>query len=369
MNTSTETPVKGIVPDRVDFNFDNPEDLLAELGREKQEKWDKRVLARDLWFQGNGNFRMRDGALHHMALTKGAHHDIANRYGIHWQYYTKMLEAERFDLLARNLNTWRPEDDNDDLVFVRGRGPHQRDVRAVLSQRYRVLDHMEAVTTVMQEVARHHTSGLQFDVGYLGERKLEATITCLNLEGLVRPGDKVIGGFKLGNSETGDGSTWIVPRIKRLICSNGLTVEALGNARVVHHGKDDDEEVFARLRRAVRETFEHFPQIVEALTQTTYRRVRVEPQRVIRNVVRDFELSEKQQERLLLAFGGEPEDTQFGIVQAITSAAQNEETRERRFEMEAIGGKVMQMSSSAFERLEREEPKEKDKPSRSRRRS
>ncbi len=61
-----------------------------------------------------------------------------------------------------------------------------------------------------------------------------------------------------------------------------------------------------------------------------------------------YRLSEDQKENILIAFGREPESDKYGIANAITRAAQNEQNWEKILEMERIGGKVVIFPTEEF---------------------
>ena len=63
-------------------------------------------------------------------------------------------------------------------------------------------------------------------------------------------------------------------------------------------------------------------------------------------------LSEVQKENILMAFGAEPEYDKYGIANAITLAAQKEETWEKSIELEKIGGCMIAIPLEKFKSLD-----------------
>jgi len=63
-------------------------------------------------------------------------------------------------------------------------------------------------------------------------------------------------------------------------------------------------------------------------------------------------LSESQKENILIAFGAEPECDKFGIANAVTLAAQKEETWEKSVELERIGGNLISLPIGEFKSLD-----------------
>ena len=124
--------------------------------------------------------------------------------------------------------------------------------------------------------------------------------------------------------------------------------------RQVHLGngeEDSDEMIYLSIRRSIKELFSRFGEIIESLRESTEIKIS-NPQRVINNVVKNYSLSEVQKENILIAFGAEPELDQYGIANAITRAAQREESWEKSIELERIGGKLIALPRQDFKSLE-----------------
>jgi len=165
--------------------------------------------------------------------------------------------------------------------------------------------------------------------------------------------DLIVGGLFFTNSETGHKALRIEPRMFRVKCSNGMIVEEF-KTREVHIGNGDelyDEIIYLSLRRSIREFFSRFGEIVLMFRESTEVKI-ANPQRVINNVVQQYKLSESQKENILIAFGLEPEPDMYGISNAITQAAQKEETWEKRIELEKLGGRLIALQIEEFRSLD-----------------
>jgi len=68
--------------------------------------------------------------------------------------------------------------------------------------------------------------------------------------------------------------------------------------------------------------------------------------------VEQYKLSEAQKENILMAFGAEPEYDKYGIANAVTRAAQKEETWEKSVELERIGGNLIALPIEEFKSLD-----------------
>ena len=170
------------------------------------------------------------------------------------------------------------------------------------------------------------------------------------LQDFVRDKDDLItGGLFFTNSETGHKALRVEPRMFRVKCSNGMIVEEF-KTREVHLGNGDelsDEMTYLSIRRSIRELFSRFGEIVLMLRESTEIKIN-DPLRVINNVVQRYKLSESQKENILISFGVEPEPDKYGITNAITLAAQREESWEKSVELERVGGNIISLPIEEF---------------------
>jgi len=324
----------------------NLQTMIEELEKQKSLKWDRKLNAAQiaialaentpiLWLPGEELF----------SITKPCHTQIAEKLEIPLKYYHKMEESAP-DLLVSNVNTWLRKNEKD--VFIRGLGDS---VRAFLSDRYRVIDHLDVLYCALNELQAHDA---EIEDCYLSEIEMNIKVKSQKLKDFVRHKDDLImGGIFITNSETGHKALRVEPRMFRVKCSNGMIVEELVT-REIHIGNGDeisDEIVYLSLRRSIRELFNRFGEIVLLLRESTEAKIR-NPQKVIQNVVDQYKLSEAQKANILMAFGAEPEYDQYGIANAVTQAAQKEETWEKSVELEKLGGKLVALPMEEFKALD-----------------
>jgi hypothetical protein len=280
-----------------------------------------------------------------LAINGSCHNQIAEKLEIPLKYYHRM-EEETPELLARNVNTWLERSEKD--FFIRGLGDS---VRAFLSDRYRVIDHLDVLLCALNELQAHDA---EIEDCFLSETELNIKVKSQTLKDFVRHKDDLImGGIFITNSETGHKALRVEPRMFRVKCSNGMIVEELVT-REIHIGNGDeisDEIVYLSLRRSIRELFNRFGEIVLLLRESTEAKIR-NPQKVIQNVVDQYKLSETQKANILMAFGAEPEYDQYGIANAVTQAAQKEETWEKSVELEKLGGKLVALPMEEFKAMD-----------------
>ena len=118
--------------------------------------------------------------------------------------------------------------------------------------------------------------------------------------------------------------------------------------RQIHLGiKDGDDAIYANLRDSIRDIFPQFGSIVLHLRETGFIGV-IDPGRVIKNVVKQFRLSDQDREQVLMAFGAEPDSTQYGIANAFTRMAKTKESFVDQLELEKLGGVLIEMSPQQF---------------------
>jgi hypothetical protein len=322
------------------------ENLIQELERQKPLKWDEKlpssqirmVLAENeprFQFEGEG----------YLVINESCHNQIAEKLEIPLKYYHRM-EEETPELLARNVNTWLERSEKD--FFIRGLGDS---VRAFLSDRYRVIDHLDVLYCALNELQAHDA---EIEDCFLSETEMNIKVKSQRLRDFVRHKDDLImGGLLLTNSETGHKALRLEPRLFRVKCSNGMIVEELV-IREIHLGNADeaDDEIFyLTLRRSIQGVFKGFGDIVNILRESTEIKVK-NPQKMISNVVEHYRLSEGQRDNILMAFGAEPEYDQYGIANALTQAAQKEETWVKSVEMERIAGNLISLPIEEFKAMD-----------------
>ena len=320
--------------------------LIDEMESQKSLKWDKKLNSAQIEMildESRPILRLQDDKS--FSITKPCHNQIAEKLEIPLKYYHKMEEAAP-ELLAENVNTWLRRNGKD--VFIRGLGDS---VRAFLSDRYRVIDHLDVLLCALNELQAHDA---EIEDCYLSEIEMNIKVKSAKLRDFVRHKDDLImGGIFITNSETGHKALRVEPRMFRVKCSNGMIVEEMVT-REIHIGNGDeisDEIVYLSLRRSIRELFNRFGEIVLLLRESTEAKIK-SPHKVIQNVVDQYKLSETQKANILMAFGAEPEYDQYGIANAVTQAAQKEETWEKSVELEKLGGKLVALPMEEFKALD-----------------
>lgn len=242
------------------------EDLCATLDEQQDRKVDLVLPARDLAF-GQGNLRIRrqdkaqisgDGVttpVETYAPTDVFDEGVAERIGINRTWLRTLRENGWTDILDGTLNgliqgkqtgpdEWMREAlDKSVLVraFKDADGGATGTARALLSNAYKIVDHVPALRAAMQGMraaglGAEHVTGCS-----LTGRRLYVTVEVPQIRALApelfknyvspftgqRGADNPVvhAGFVLGNSETGNGTFFLYPRIVAEVCTNGMTIK------------------------------------------------------------------------------------------------------------------------------------------------
>jgi len=294
-------------------------------------------------------------------LTRHGHEQLAEKTGIPFRYYERMQGARKYGLLADNVNSWLPFDHDRRLIRIA-----DGKVRAVLSDRYRVLDNYDLAMLVMERAKEHVAKVLE---SVLTETRMyiklvvpEYTAKLDFTEEEKRDhtwhhagDDEVIPGLVVSNSEVGDGAFRVEPFLFRSVCSNGVILEE--GLYKVHLGsrlelgdlvftdetrKLADRALWSKVQDIIDATFdEKLLKSVIAKFQATKEMRLEKPQEAFDVVVKDLTLSDEKRDQLLRFFGREG-DTVFGLVNGITRLAQNfPDNPERQVELERYAGSMV----------------------------
>jgi len=290
-------------------------------------------------------------------ITEFAHGQIADKTGIPRKYYEKLRESEKNKLLAENVNSWLPEKDKRLVRILDG------NVRALLSDRYRVIDNYDIQTLAIEEFLKIRNSGMNLDI-----QRLDLTETHMYIKALSKDlvdeiidkpknrTDPVGGGIIIRNSEVGAGAFRVEPFMLVYRCTNGLIGEDrfvkvhLGRERgigIIDWSDDtlrlEDEALWSKITDMIHATFD--PKIFHAWVDKLNGVAQVEiekPKIAVDNIVKRYRFSKQQHEDLLNQFMKES-PTQYGMSMAVTRLAQLEgkEDYDAQIKMEEIGNDII----------------------------
>lgn len=346
--------------------------LMQELDFQQKAKRDYISPAVGMRLQDDGHtFEMNhveNGSQEVFQTTGLFHRQIASALRIPAKYYD-LMQAEKPELLAQNVNSWFADRDGSFMVRSLEYGG-VRAARALLSARYRRIDNLEIATATLPLFAGSD----QYEVVSceVTDDRLYLKIVNHKLETAVVPGDYVQAGVVITNSEVGLGSVSVQPLLYRLVCTNGMTVNDLGQ-RKYHTGRaakavEDSFEVYTdetieaedkafllKLRdttmAAIEET--RFMMVVDKLRESVGVPITGKVQEVVELTGRNFGLNGNEQENILryLIEGGDL--SKYGLSNAVTRASQDLESYDRASALEGIGWQVATMPHEQWRELNR----------------
>jgi hypothetical protein len=304
-------------------------------------------------------------------LTPSAHGQLADMLDIPIKYARRM-HAQHVGLWDVNVNGWLHGAERDEaaldrrfLLRILKADEHQDGlIRAVLSDRYRIIDNLDVLLAALDGI---HEAGTPVEVTGcdLTEQRMYVRISAPGVAAMA-PGlmagyrspftglrgedlPMVFAGFELSNSETGHGAQTITPRLTFQVCSNGAVISK-DAAKAVHLGSKLDEGVIRwsedtkrkqleLIRSQAKDAVATFlsTEYVEAKIRELEKAAHVEvtkPAETIALVAKRLAFTEAQAETILGAFIKGGQMTAGGIMQAITATAQTAEDGNDAAELE-----------------------------------
>jgi Domain of unknown function (DUF932) len=340
--------------------------LAQELERQLATKKDMLVPSSRMCYRTeNGESRVSieggDGVMEY-GTTELAQRQLADKLRIPFAYFQRMRE-EKPELLDRNVNTWLAHEDERRMIRTL-----DGNVRAVLSERYRRLDNFDLAENVLPILKR--LPGARFESLELTATRMYVKAVTDRVQCEVAPGDVVQAGVVITNSEVGVGRLAVQPLVFRLICKNGL-IAADHALRKTHVGrildadenaltvfKDDtlradDQAFFLKVRDVVEACVSEatFRLIAEKMQKTMGIRLTGDPTKTVEVLANRNALNDDERSGVLrqLVSGGDLSG--YGLVNAVTHYAEDVNDYDRATELEALGGKLIELSPSEWKEL------------------
>ena len=345
-------------------------EVLTELQRQNAAKQDFIGPAQAFTLRPDGSTfeisHTNSGQQEVFGTTDLFHRQIGSTLGIPAKYYDQMRKLKP-ELLAENVNAWFADREQSYMIRSMDYG-NGRVARALLSDRYRRIDNMEIASAVLPLFAGQ--ADMQVMSCEVTENRMYLKIVNRRLEMDVVPGDTVQGGVIISNSEVGLGAVSVQPLLYRLVCTNGMVVNDLGERRT-HVGRAakavedsftlysdealiaEDKAFMLKLRditmAAIEET--RFGMVVERLRESTQVKITGRVQDVIELTGKTYGLNQPEQDGILnyLIQGGDL--SQYGLCNAITRASQDVESYDRATALEGIGWQVATMPVAQWKEI------------------
>jgi len=347
---------------RSEFNL---VDLAKEIQRQSVSKKDyiadspalkAAVVDDDVTVQVNGK---------PLPLTPYAHGQLADKIGMPRKWYEK-LRSDHPDLLANDVGQMFQREPKRMMVrtLTRPTVTNDRFARAFLSDKFRPIDNDMIAAAALPILAEHR---LQVRSSNLSDTRLYIQATFPTVKAEVKPGDVVMAGITITNSEVGAGAVSVQELIWRLLCSNGMIgTKSLSRYHVGKRiGEDggvidyseavhekENEVFFMKIKETVQNaldtsTFDERVDVLRAAADRKFTKPMVE---VVEVTQKRFGLGKGEGEQMLdfLAAGGDL--TQWGLANSVTRLAQ-EVDADRAFELEKIGGQIVELKYNEFKGL------------------
>ncbi len=297
------------------------------------------------------------------ALSDHALGQIATDLKIPKKYFDRM-RSDAPELFRSNVHHWLYQEPTRRMIRGYEVEGDTFQGRAWLSDRYRRLDHIEIARTLLPEFETldDDVGGVEFHNAAVTEQRLYLRATFPAMEAEVKVGEPVRWGVEIRNSEIGAGLFAISSFMLTLSCLNGMVAYKELAAR--HVGRRlDDEDIFAEetiqaddtafwlaardtLRASINEA--RFEEAVATLKAAADSEPVVRPLKASEQLAQRFALTDEEREAVLVSLYSGGDMTQWGMLSAVTSAAQTRESFDRRVEMEEVGWQVAELGGKEW---------------------
>lgn len=234
------------------------------------------------------------------------------------------------------------------------------DARAYLSNSYRIIDNGQIATAALTTVK--NAKNWRVVSSEITDRKMYIKVVT-ETEGEIRKGDIVRAGFVLTNSEIGEGAVAVLPLVERLACLNGMVINVAsmrkthltraqigdGSAAFEYSDKSNrlaDAALLSQLSDVIRTTVSSvkFDQLLNRYRTSAEQHITGFVPEVVEVTAARFGLAETEKQSVLRNLIDGMDMTQYGLIQAVTATAQDEDVSyERSVELETIGGDILNL--------------------------
>lgn len=342
-------------------------ELATEIQRQSEVKQDLVADTRHVAVEiGEAGPRLvvANGVTQPYGINDLAHKQIAERVGIPQRYYQRMLQ-EQPDLLATNVNTWFQEKPERRLIRLL-----DGNVRAFLSDRYQRIDNWDVAQTVLPILLG--TDGIECLSQEITESRLYIKAVTHKVQGEIkskRVGDVVEAGVLISNSEVGQGAITIKPFVNFLVCTNGMVrdKDALRRAHIGRQiegdnvvnfltdetRKAEDHAVLLKVRDVVTAALDadNFRRLLDEIQATTEQRLEGNPVEAVKVLGNVFSFNEGEQTNVLRHLIEGADLSRYGLMNAVTRAAEDLDSYDRATEFETFGGAILDLPRSEWQRI------------------
>ena len=287
-----------------------------------------------------------------------AHGQIAGRTGIPLAFYWR-LAGDHPDVLAHTVNTlWEREPKQHMIRAFVGNGDAPFGVRAVLSNRYRVVDNLPFLTSALEEA---ESQGAVVKSAHVDNTRLYVKLVTPRVKD-IKEGDAVQAGAIIRNSEVGDGRIEVAPFVVFLACDNGMVSQT--NYTRIHLGgilqegiqsaetqMKESDAIFSSIKDWLRYSLspDNLDEIIERIRDADANRIETPARLAVANIVRMGGLTHVESDGVLERFLRANNDTQRTMIDSVTHLARSSGLNYRhQVELEEFGGKLLEMEAQKF---------------------
>lgn len=332
-------------------------ELATELQRQKETKRDFLSPSEqiDFKYDTNHSFDVEVGEFGKFEANDLFHSQVSAHYQIPKPYYER-IRADYPELLQETVQAHLNKTKEKRMVRTM-----DGKARAFLSAGYRPMDNVDLTLNAVIP-AFGNVSDLKFDCQITDTRMYIKAVTP-KIQGEIRKGDVVEAGVMVRNSEVGHSSLSIEPFINRLVCTNGLVLNDLA-MRKFHTGKRNvhlteaqelllsdrtrmmqDATLWAEIRDLITATTNQasFNSLIRPMQEAAGNKIEGKPQAAVEVVVDWYGFNDDQQAQMLDNLIKGKDFTHWGIVNAVTAMAHDEEDYDYATELQSIGGELLQL--------------------------
>jgi len=213
-------------------------------------------------------------------------------------------------------------------------------LRGALSERYTRLDNEDLLASLLPSL------DMRFEVGWfaLTDESLHLRLIDPKLTREVLPGDRLVAGLHIANSEVGKRSVTVDALVYRLVCQNGLVRLVKGRSLLhARHVALTQPRMELALKNAIHDALIQSTGFMERLSWATEQHISDVPG-TLDAIAADWGLSQALRGKVQEAILTEPRhlhETLYGLVNGLTGAAQSLQADDR-YTLEALAGKLLE---------------------------
>lgn len=341
------------------------EGLKSEVYRQATSKRDFIAPSNDLYYHPHGEMQILGKG--NFGINEHAHRQIAQKLDIPVKYYMRMLDDDT-NILAKNVNHWLQSSTEERLIRTL-----DGNMRAYLSERYRVLDNLDLIRNVIPMLENNDTHVCSCEVT---DTHLYLKATFPEMKYVIPAVDsrhkdhEVEAGFTIRNSEVGASALQLLPSLHNPMCKNISTFgsefkkfhlgEKLGGQRdgAWEFFQEDtkrasDEAIWLQVRDVMQAAVqgELYDKVVDKVRQARGRRIEGDVGPAVREVTRITTLTEAEAKMMHTHLSEAGDLTQYGFAEATTRTAEDLKDYDRASEVERIGGQIIELPQPQWEKI------------------